>query len=69
MFRDNTKPLTPDHFLYQPLLHTRSLGEKDLTLALALGEAVDVELPLAEVALRRLAEGLGVPHSAPTTKE
>ncbi len=44
-------------------------GEKDLGLALALGEAVAVDLPLAEVALDDLAAGLGVPHSASTTKE
>jgi 3-hydroxyisobutyrate dehydrogenase-like beta-hydroxyacid dehydrogenase len=67
MFRDDMKPLPPDHFLYEPFLHTRGLGEKDLGLALELGETVDVELPLAEVARERLAEGLGVPHSG--TKE
>jgi 3-hydroxyisobutyrate dehydrogenase-like beta-hydroxyacid dehydrogenase len=69
MFRDDTKPLQPDHFLYEPFLHTRGLGEKDLSLAIALGEAVDVDLPLAEVALKNLAAGLGVPHAAETTKE
>jgi 3-hydroxyisobutyrate dehydrogenase-like beta-hydroxyacid dehydrogenase len=69
MFRDDAKPLSPDHFLYQPFLHTRALGEKDLNLALALGEALGVELPLAELALQNLAAGLGVPHSASTTKE
>jgi hypothetical protein len=50
-------------------LHARILGEKDLSLALALGQAVSVELPLAEVALEGLAEGLGVPQAAPTTEE
>jgi hypothetical protein len=34
-----------------------------------MGEAVDVDLPLAEVALERLADGLGVPHPASTAKE
>ncbi len=63
MFRDDMKPLRPEHFLYEPFLHTRGLGEKDLSLALALGEAVDVDLPLAEVALKNLAAGLGVPHT------
>jgi 3-hydroxyisobutyrate dehydrogenase-like beta-hydroxyacid dehydrogenase len=63
MFRDDTKPLTAEHFLYQPFLHTRGLGEKDLSLAVALGEATDVDLPLAEVALKNLAAGLGVPHT------
>jgi 3-hydroxyisobutyrate dehydrogenase-like beta-hydroxyacid dehydrogenase len=72
MFRDDAKPLSADHFLYQPFLHTRALGEKDLRLALALGEALGVDLPLAEVALENLAAGLGVPHkstSASTAKE
>ncbi|GAC1395358.1 MAG: NAD(P)-dependent oxidoreductase [Mycobacterium sp.] len=69
MFRDDARPLPPEHFLYQPFTHTRALGEKDLKLALALGEALDVDLPLAEVALENLAAGLGVPHSASTPKE
>jgi hypothetical protein len=42
------------------------LGEKDLSLALALGEATDVDLPLAAVALQNLAAGLGVPHTSST---
>ncbi|MBV8346297.1 MAG: NAD(P)-dependent oxidoreductase [Mycolicibacterium sp.] len=67
MVRDSVGPLKPDSFFYQPFSHTRDLGEKDLELALALGEANSVELPLAEVALKRLAAGLGVPHSADET--
>lgn len=69
MYRDDMKPIAADSFLYQPFLHARVLGEKDLSLALALGQAVSVELPLAEVALERLAEGLGVPHTESSTKE
>src|ERR1700751_2639767 len=53
MYRDDMKPIPPDSFLYQPFLHARVLGEKDLSLALALGEAVSIELLLAEVALER----------------
>jgi 3-hydroxyisobutyrate dehydrogenase-like beta-hydroxyacid dehydrogenase len=64
MVRENMKDLEPDNFLYQPFLHTRGLGEKDLSLALALGEAVSVDLPLAQLAYQRLAAGLGVPHTA-----
>ena len=60
------RPLQPDHFLYGPFLHARGLGEKDLSLALALGEAAGVDLPLAEVALKNLAAGLGVPHTLDT---
>lgn len=63
MVRDDMAPLQPDNFLYQPFLHTRGLGEKDLRLALALGDANEVELPLARIALQRLAIGLGVPHT------
>jgi 3-hydroxyisobutyrate dehydrogenase-like beta-hydroxyacid dehydrogenase len=63
MVRDDMAPLQPDHWLYDAFTHTRGLGEKDLSLALALGETNGVELPLAQVALQRLAIGLGVPHS------
>lgn len=71
MVRDNIGELEPGHWLYDTFTHTRGLGEKDLSLALALGESVGVDLPLAEVALRNLATGLGVPHaqSAYTEKE
>ncbi|TGD84119.1 NAD(P)-dependent oxidoreductase [Mycolicibacterium sp. CH28] len=63
LVRDDTKPLQPDHFVYNMFMHTRGLAEKDLGLALRLGEATGVELPLAEIALRDLAAGLGVPHT------
>ncbi len=69
MVRDDTKPLQPDHFVHDMFVHTRGLAEKDLKLALGLGEANGVELPLAEIALRDLAAGLGVPHTTSTTKE
>jgi 3-hydroxyisobutyrate dehydrogenase-like beta-hydroxyacid dehydrogenase len=62
MVRDDTSQLKPEHFLYDMFVHTRGLAEKDLRLALDLGEAIGVELPLAEIALRDLADGLGVPH-------
>lgn len=60
--RENMAELTPDHWLYDAFTHTRGLGEKDLSLAIGLGDVVGVDLPLAQVALQRLAEGLGVPH-------
>ncbi|MBV9320414.1 MAG: NAD(P)-dependent oxidoreductase [Mycobacterium sp.] len=69
MYRDDMKPIAAESFLYEPFLHARILGEKDLSLALALGQAVSVELPLAEIALERLAEGLGGPHTESSTKE
>jgi len=67
--RENMANLEPDNFLYGPLAHAAVLGEKDLSLALALGEATGVDLPLAELALENLAAGLGVPHTTSTTKE
>jgi 3-hydroxyisobutyrate dehydrogenase-like beta-hydroxyacid dehydrogenase len=69
MFRDDMKPLTPDHFLHDMFIHTRGLAEKDLSLAMALGKETGVDLPLAEVAFKNLAAGLGVPHPAETAKE
>jgi hypothetical protein len=69
MVRDDMRPLDHDHFLYGPFLHARGLGEKDLSLALALGESVSVDLPLARVALDNLADGLGVPHVESSTEE
>lgn len=70
MVRENMAALTPDHWLHDAFTHTRGLGEKDLSLALALGEVVGADLPLAEIALQKLADGLGVPHEASSkTKE
>lgn len=66
MYRDDTKPLTPEHFLHDMFIHTRGLADKDLGLALALGKTNGVDLPLAEVALKTLAAGLGVPHASET---
>ena len=62
MIRDTMTDLEPGHWLYDGFTHTRDLGEKDLKLALALADSVGVELPLAHIALRDLAAGLGVPH-------
>ncbi len=67
MFRDDTKDLEPGHFLYDGFMHTRGLAEKDLGLALALADSVSVDLPLAKLALERLAESLGVPHTEKET--
>jgi 3-hydroxyisobutyrate dehydrogenase-like beta-hydroxyacid dehydrogenase len=63
MLLDSTAPLPADHFLRDAFTHTRGLGEKDLSLALGLGQATGVDLPLAQIALAELAAGLGVPHS------
>jgi 3-hydroxyisobutyrate dehydrogenase-like beta-hydroxyacid dehydrogenase len=69
MVREDMSMLAPEHWLHDAFTHTRGLGEKDLSLALALGEATGTELPLAELALQRLAEGLGVPHKTSTATE
>jgi 3-hydroxyisobutyrate dehydrogenase-like beta-hydroxyacid dehydrogenase len=66
MVRDDMNSLDPENFLYQSFSHARDLGEKDLSLALALGQAMSVDLPLAEIARERLATGLGVPHPTPS---
>jgi hypothetical protein len=62
MIRDNTQEIDPGHWLYDTFSHTRELGEKDLSLALALGDSQGLDLPLARIALRDLAVGLGVPR-------
>ena len=69
MVRDDMSTITPDNFLYESFTHARGLGEKDLSLALALGEETGVDLPLAEIALQNLAAGLGVPHTMSTAKD
>lgn len=63
MLLDSTEPLPAEHFLRDAFTHTRGLGEKDLSLALALGDTTGVDLPLAQIALQQLAAGLGVPHT------
>ncbi|KAA1248606.1 NAD(P)-dependent oxidoreductase [Mycobacterium simiae] len=63
MFRATTAPTKPDDPMRPVLEHTRALGEKDLSLALALADSMSVDLPLARLALQRLAAGLGVPHT------
>jgi 3-hydroxyisobutyrate dehydrogenase len=51
---------------WRPILeHVFALGEKDLTYALELARQLDVPAPLAQLALRRLAIGLGLSEEAP----
>jgi 3-hydroxyisobutyrate dehydrogenase-like beta-hydroxyacid dehydrogenase len=64
MLRDTALPVSRADEWYEPLTHVRDMGETDLALALGLGRELGVELPLAKVALDRLAAGLGVPHDA-----
>ena len=61
MLRTSTEPLGPGDDWYETMCHVRTLGEKDLDLALELADALGVDLPLARLARRHLADGLGVP--------
>lgn len=60
MLRDTTAPIDPDDFWHGVFTHVRGLGEKDLSLALGLGDRLGVDLPLGAIALRDLGAGLGV---------
>lgn len=62
MLRDTTAPIEPDDFWYGVFTHVRSLGEKDLSLALGLADQLGVDLPLGRRARTDLAAALGVPH-------
>jgi 3-hydroxyisobutyrate dehydrogenase len=60
MHRDAAGPLAADD-PWRPIFdHVRSLGEKDLTFALELAARFEVPAPLAQLALARLAIGLGL---------
>ncbi|MCU1373718.1 MAG: putative enzyme [Actinomycetia bacterium] len=65
MLRTSAAPLDPTDGLHDIFTHTRGLGEKDLQLALALGNDLGVDLPVARLALDRLGAALGVPHQIP----
>jgi 3-hydroxyisobutyrate dehydrogenase len=60
MHRDTTGLLAADD-PWRPILeHVVALGEKDLTSAGELADRLGVDVPLARLALERLAPGLGV---------
>ncbi|MEQ1788665.1 MAG: NAD(P)-dependent oxidoreductase, partial [Acidimicrobiales bacterium] len=61
MLRATTAPLAPDDDWFEILSHTRTLGDKDLTLALELADHLGLDLPLARQALRDFGPGLGLP--------
>ncbi|MFE5879248.1 NAD(P)-dependent oxidoreductase [Rhodococcus sp. NPDC056506] len=62
MLRDTTAPVSEDDPWFSILQHVRNLGEKDLALAIDLGDRLNLELPLAHLALSGLGVGLGVDH-------
>ncbi|QIK75843.1 NAD(P)-dependent oxidoreductase [Nocardioides piscis] len=59
MHRETTAPLAEDDFWHGVFSHVRALGEKDLAFAVELAESLDVDTPLARLALERLGPGLG----------
>ena len=69
MVRDDLGPLSEDHWLHDMFAHTRGLADKDLRLALKMGRAVGVDLPMAQIALRDMAAGLGLPQPNTTEQE
>jgi 3-hydroxyisobutyrate dehydrogenase len=60
MWRDTTAPLAPQDAWFAIVEHVRQLGEKDLALAIELGDRLGVDTPLADLALPRLGPGLGL---------
>ena len=60
MWRDTTAAVSPDDSWFAILEHVRQLGEKDLALAIELGDRLGVDTPLADLALPRLGPGLGL---------
>jgi 3-hydroxyisobutyrate dehydrogenase len=62
MLRPSAEPLAPDDPLRGVFLNTRTLGERDLQLALALGAQLGIDMPVAALALDTLGAALGVPH-------
>jgi 3-hydroxyisobutyrate dehydrogenase len=60
MHRDTTRVLAADD-PWRPILeHVVALGEKDLAFATELADELGVDVPMARLALERLASGLGV---------
>jgi 3-hydroxyisobutyrate dehydrogenase len=62
LHRDTTAPIEAGDFWHGVFSHVVALGEKDLQYATALAEKLDIDVPLARLALDELASGLGLPH-------
>lgn len=60
MWRDTAAPIAADDFWHGVFSHVADLGEKDLRFATALAAELDVDVPLADLALQRLRPGLGL---------
>ena len=63
MLRPTTAPMDAGDPLREILQNVRTLGEKDLSLALELGAELGVDLPMARLALGSFAAGLGLPDT------
>ena len=62
MIRRTTDPFAADDGLRPFFVHARELGEKDLSLAIAMGEELGVDTPVARYALEHIGVAVGVPH-------
>jgi 3-hydroxyisobutyrate dehydrogenase-like beta-hydroxyacid dehydrogenase len=62
MVRRTTAPFAADDGLRPVFEHARGLGEKDLALAIAMGEELGVDTPVARQALMMIGEAVGVPR-------
>jgi 3-hydroxyisobutyrate dehydrogenase-like beta-hydroxyacid dehydrogenase len=60
LHRETMAPIPEGDFWHGVFSHVRTLGEKDLRFALSLADDLDVEVPLARLALDRLGPGLGL---------
>ncbi len=65
VIRGDTAPIPVGDGLREVFEHASSLGRKDLRLAVEMGQALDVDVPMARFALENLASALGVPGSDP----
>lgn len=63
LYRETTAPIEETDFWHGVFGHVAALGEKDLGFAIALADELGVEVPLARLALERLAPGLGLPKN------
>lgn len=61
MVRSTAAPMAEDDGLFSIFNHTRTLGEKDLSLALELAESLGLDLPLAKQSFQDFGPSLGLP--------
>jgi 3-hydroxyisobutyrate dehydrogenase len=60
LHRDTTAPIPDGDFWHGVFSHVLALGEKDLAFAIGLAAELEVDVPLARLALDRLGPGLGL---------